>query len=163
MNERVEISVEVTSAEEAEELRQLVAEEDGVEAETVAGLGPLAAIILVGGIFTLACVILKWIKEGKKKYGLLIDLRPESTDPIVRDPDLEYGQIVIISPTEDGKSIKVSVENYDPDNDFTAIGKKIFETLSAGVAKTFEAIKDAVETVVGDGAEVKAEVLPAGA
>lgn len=87
----------------------------------------------------------------------MIDLRPDVPDPVYRDKDLEFGQIVIIVPSEDGKTYDVRAEVYDPDNDFIEIAKLIAEKLSEGVVKPLDTLAEAAKAVIGSKGKVEVE------
>lgn len=159
MNNEVEIQLSTVDRKEWEELRALAEEEQGVTIVEAEQLDPFSALILAGALFTLAGVVLKWIGR-RGESGLVVDLRPDIPDPIYRDKDLDFGQIIIICPTTDGKDIKVSVETYDPDNDFTKVGKAIFEKLAEGATKSIESIKDIIKEAVGNKGKISVGELP---
>lgn len=160
MNDEVEVALSTEDQTEWEELRAIAEEEEGVTVVETENLDPFVAVILVGAIFTIASVVLKWIK-GRGRGGLVIDLRPDKPDFIYRDKDLEFGQIIIITPTSDGKDIKLTVETYDPDNDFTKVGKAIFEKLAEGVTESVGTITDIIEKATGNKGKVTVEEQPA--
>lgn len=162
MDDEVEVELGTEDRKDWDELRAIAEEEQGITIVEAKNLEPFTMMILVGTIFTLAGVVLKWV-EGRGRGGLVVDLRPDQPDPIYRDQDMHFGQIIIITPTSDGKDIKVSVETYDPDNDFTKVGKAIFEKLAEGVTKSIESLKNIIEEAVGNKGEISVEDQPVSA
>lgn len=160
--DEVEIELGTDDREEWEELRALAEEEKDISVVEAENLEPFTTMILVGTIFTLAGVVLKWI-NGRGRGGLVVDLRPDVPDPIYRDKDMDFGQVIIICPTTDGKDIKVSVETYDPDNDFTKVGKAILEKLAEGATKSIESITDIVKEAIGKKGKVSIQEQPVAA
>lgn len=165
MNEKVEIAFE-GSQEDQQLLLEAANETEGVEVVDGRNLDPFTALILVGGVLLLASVVTKWIdklrRRDEARYGQVIDLRPGVEDPVRRDKDLEFGQIVVITPTADGKEIKVTIETYDPDNDFTTVAKSVFDTLATSAGKSIESITSAIENATGDKGSVGVEEVAAG-
>jgi hypothetical protein len=156
----IRVSIDFEDEEDAGLLEES-AREESVEATRQRGLEPITTIVLVGGISAVAGAIAGWLRrrrrKGKEAWGQVIDLRPDAKDPVYRDEDLEFGQIVVITPSADGKTYEVKIEVYDPDNDFTEIAKLIAEKLSEGVVKPLDTLAQAAKEAVGSKGEVKVE------
>lgn len=163
MAEEVQLQVEADDPADLELLREIAEAEEGINLDQPDSPGrdiaPILILILVGTGAAVLSALVKWITR-KGKHGLVIDIREFGEDRIKVDKDLDYGQMVVITLGEDGKSVKVEITTYDPDNDFTAISKLIFEKLADGVVKPLKTVTDVLKGVVGDKAKV--EVKPAG-
>lgn len=127
------------------------------------GIEPFTTLILIGAAAAVGSAVIKWLsgrrRKNKRAWGQIVDLRPgiAPDDVVRRDPDLEWGQIVIIAPSEDGKSFTVKLETYDPDSDLEELSKLIFTKLSEGVFKTADEIKNIVEALLKDKGKVSVE------
>lgn len=166
MNDQVRIRIAFEDEEDFALLEEAVAEEEGVEADRPKGIAPvLVALLVAAGVAPVLGALGKWLKKrkaaGKQKAGIIIDTRKEGEDRVAVDKDLEYGQMVLITTAEDGKTVKVEVTTYDPDNDFSTLSKLIWGKLADGAAKTMSAVGDAVKGVVGDKGNVKVEEISA--
>jgi hypothetical protein len=167
MVDQVQILVGFDDEEDFDLLQEAVAEEGDVEAKRPQGIAPvLAALLIAAGIAPVLGVLGKWLGKqkaaGKQKAGIVVDARKEGEDRVAVDKDLEYGQMVIITTAEDGKTVKVEVTTYDPDNDFSTLSKLIWGKIAEGAGKSIGAIGDAVKGVVGSKGDVKVAELPAG-
>ena len=160
----IRLNIEYEDAEDRA-LLQDAARAAGVEASELKGIAPIAVIVLVGAGSAVVGAIATWLtgrrRRGKESWGQVIDLRPDAKgDPIYRDKDLEFGQIVVITPTADGKTVEVKVEVYDPDNDFTEIAKLIFGKLADGVVKPLDTVAQGIKDAVGGKAKVEVNEKP---
>lgn len=156
----IRVSIDYEDEEDAGLLEES-AREQSVVTSRPRGIEPLTTMILVGGIAAVAGAVAGWLRrrrrKGKEAWGQVIDLRKDAKDPVYRDEDLEFGQIVVIVPSADGKTYDVKIEVYDPDNDFTEIAKLIAEKLSEGVVKPLDTLAQAAKQAVGSKGDVKVE------
>lgn len=154
MPKEIQVRLELDGDEADERALREAAEDQGLAIPAAEGFEPITTILLAGGGAVVVGTVLDWLRRrrrsGKDAWGQMIDLR--QTDPakiITRNESLEFGQIVVITPAKDG-AVEVTIETYDPDNNFVEVGKLVFEKLADASAKSIEAIGDAAKAVVGD-------------
>lgn len=153
-----QVAVDTDDEQDAWLLREACTEVD-VECDRMRGsLDPASVLVIIGSGSLVVAAVSNWLarrrRTGEQSWGQVIDLRPGAELLVSRDRNLEFGQIVIVTLLEDGRTAAVRVETYNPDNDFTEVAKLVFGRLADGAAKSLEGLALVTRQAVGELAAV---------
>lgn len=107
---------------------------------------PVTAVLIGAGILALAGFVRNWIIS--QQGGTVVDMRPDATDQIYRDKDVNYGWLLVI--TADGK-VEVNVKDAPKDS-----SERLIEQVISGALKGVKEVAEKAKELLG-GDKVKPE------